>query len=117
MPRLSLNIGVAMIALGLLSYTLSGAASMTALIPTFLGIIIAALGWFALTNAKASRHAMHGVMLLALLAVLGSLRVLGMLDSGLSIAVVSQLLMLILGLALLVPGFLSFTKARQKGGA
>jgi hypothetical protein len=117
MPRLSLNIGIAMIVLGLLSYLLSGAASITALIPTFLGIAIAALGWVALTNAKASRHAMHGVMLLALLAVLGSLRVFGMLGSGLSIAVASQLLMLALGLALLIPGIQSFVKARQKGGA
>ncbi len=106
-----------MVGLGLLSYTLSGAASMTALIPTFLGSIIAALGWVALNNAKASRHAMHGVMLLALLAVLGSLRVFGMLGGGFSIAVVSQLLMLALGLGLLVPGVQSFVKARQKGAA
>ncbi len=117
MPRLSLNIGIAMIALGLLSYALSGAASTTALIPTFLGIVIAALGWVGLTNAKTSRHAMHGVMLLALLAVLGSLRVFGMLGNGFSIAVASQLLMLVLGLALLIPGIQSFVKARQKGGA
>lgn len=117
MPRLSLNIGIAMIVLGLLSYVLSGAASTTALIPAFLGIVIAALGWVALTNEKASRHAIHGVMLLALLAVLGSLRVFGMLGGGFNIAVVSQLLMLGLGLALLIPGIQSFAKARKKGGA
>jgi hypothetical protein len=117
MPRLSLKIGMAMIVLGLLTYALSGGAHLTALIPSFFGILIAALGWIALKNPAASRHAMHGAMLLSLLAVLGSARVFGALGEGLNLAVISQLVMLGLGLAVLIPGIQSFIRARQKGSA
>lgn len=104
-----------MIVLGLLSYVLSGAAHITALIPAFFGVVIAALGFIALKNPTASRHAMHGAILLSLLAVLGSARVFGELGGGLNLVVISQLVMLGLGLALLIPGIQSFIKARQKG--
>ncbi|MDX2006229.1 MAG: hypothetical protein SFU83_13195 [Meiothermus sp.] len=114
MPKLTLNIGVAMVALGLVAYLASGMASATALIPAFLGAVLAGLGWVAQTNEGLRRHAIHGALLIALVAVLGSLRVFGMLGGGLSIAVVSQLLMLVLGLALLIPGVQSFVQARRK---
>lgn len=114
MTSLGIRLGSAMIALGVLAYLLSGAASVTALIPAFIGLIIVALGLLAQRNPKASRVAHYGMLALAVLAVLGSLRVFGMLSDGIGIAEISQLLMIALGLALLVPGIKLLRNAGQK---
>jgi drug/metabolite transporter (DMT)-like permease len=71
MERITINGGVAMILLGVAAYVSSGFASLTAMIPAFFGIPIAALGWLAKDENK-KKHAMHGMAVLALLGFLGS---------------------------------------------
>jgi hypothetical protein len=49
-------------------------SSVTALVPSFLGVILAALGGFAIARPTARRHAMHAAAAVALLGFLGSLQ-------------------------------------------
>lgn len=71
MPQLTIGVGGALALLGILSYIGSGAASVTALIPTFFGVILAALGAGA---QRENRRAlmMHVALALAVLGLLGS---------------------------------------------
>lgn len=71
MAIVTLWFGVGLIVLGIVSYAGSGAESVTALIPTFFGIVLAALG---LVGRREDRRAvtMHIAALLALLGLLGS---------------------------------------------
>lgn len=57
------------------AYTQDGEASPTALIPAVLGGLILALAWVAGRNPALNKHLMHGVAVVALLGLLGSLRV------------------------------------------
>jgi hypothetical protein len=71
---LALGIGLALVVIGLVAYVGSGTASVTALVPSFLGVILAALGGFAMARPAARRHAMHAAAAVALLGFLGSLQ-------------------------------------------
>ena len=73
MSTQTLYTGVALIVLGIGGYVASGAASVTALIPAFIGSVFVVLG---LLGRKESRrkHVMHAAMLLALLAIGGTFR-------------------------------------------
>ncbi|MEM1126554.1 MAG: hypothetical protein AAGI71_07880 [Bacteroidota bacterium] len=61
-----------LIVAGLVAYTVSGASSMTALIPSFLGLAVGALWAIARAKESMAKHAMHGVAVLALIGGLGS---------------------------------------------
>jgi hypothetical protein len=50
---LALGIGLALVVIGLVAYVGSGTASVTALVPSFLGVILAALGGFAMARPAA----------------------------------------------------------------
>jgi hypothetical protein len=63
--------GIVLIALGVGGYLATGAASVTALIPAFIGAAFALLGLLGRREAL-RRHAMHVAMLLALLAIAGT---------------------------------------------
>lgn len=86
-----------LVATGLVAYvvaSLDGDASVTALIPAFLGVLIGALTALARAKPNLSKHVMHGVVLMALLGALGSLRFIPILLSGtieLPIALVAQM--------------------------
>ncbi|MDP9072451.1 MAG: hypothetical protein M3N68_14430 [Actinomycetota bacterium] len=71
MAIVTLWFGVGLIVLGIVSYAGSGAESVTALIPAFFGIVLAALGF---VGRREDRRAltMHIAALLALLGLLGS---------------------------------------------
>jgi len=71
LAKTTILFGVMLILLGFFAYVLSGAASVTALIPAFFGAPIAALGLFAMKPA-ARKHAMHAAAALGLLGFLGS---------------------------------------------
>lgn len=71
MAKITVWFGAALIVLGVVSYVGSGAASVTALIPAFFGIVFAALG---IAGQAEQRRAltMHLAAVLALLALAGS---------------------------------------------
>jgi hypothetical protein len=71
MSTQTLLTGIVLIALGVGGYVASGAASVTALIPAFIGAALALLGVLGRREAL-RRHAMHLAMVVALLAIVGT---------------------------------------------
>lgn len=72
MPATTRLVGIVLMILGLASYWLTGRTSVTALIPAFVGVVLAALAYVARREA-ARRHAMHAAVAIALVGLLGSL--------------------------------------------
>ena len=70
---LGIGLGIVLVVVGVGAYVLSDFASVTALIPTFFGVLIAVLG---VIGRQTDRHrlAAYGIGLLAVLGVLGSTR-------------------------------------------
>lgn len=108
--RVASMIGVILIVLGVAGYLATGMASVTALIPAFLGIILFMAGWAGTRSERARTPALVVSVLVAALGFFGSLRGLGdfvTLVSGGTVerpvATVAQMLT-----ALLCLGFLTF---------
>lgn len=118
MPSITLALGAALIVLGVSGYVLTGAASLTALIPAAFGLVIALAGVIARDERK-RKHAMHAAVAVALLGFLGSLRGLmqiGDVLDGTAVrpaAVVSQTIMALLTLGYIVIAVRSFVAARR----
>lgn len=121
MASTSIALGVALIIVGLAGYFLTGAASITALIPAFFGTLIAMLGLMA-RSEKRRALAMHMAVFVALLGFLGSARGLlqlgGVFDGTAArpAAVVSQSVMALLTLGYIVLAVQSFRAARRSRG-
>lgn len=121
MASLTIALGVVLIILGLAGYVLTGAVSLTALIPAAFGVVLTVAGVIA-RNERARKHAMHAAVLVALLGFLGSFR--GLLQIGALLdgtaarpaAVVSQIVMAALTLVYLVLAVRSFIQARASRG-
>ena len=64
--------GFVLIAVGIAAYVGSGAASLTALLPAGLGLVILVLGLLA-SRETLRRHAIHGALAVALLGALGAI--------------------------------------------
>lgn len=116
MPKLTLLIGTALILVGVVFYSISESKSMTALIPTWMGVVLLLCGLIGQVKEGARKHAMHVGMLVGLLGFLGSAgRIPKALSSGegLGLAGTSQLITAILCVAYLVFGIRSFRAARK----
>jgi hypothetical protein len=118
MPSLTIALGVALVGLGVGGYLLTGAVSVTALIPAAFGLLMGAAGLLARDPGK-RKHAMHAAIAVALLGFLGSLRgvlQIGSLFDGTAArpaAVVSQVIMAVLTLVYIVIAVRSFVNARS----
>lgn len=119
-PKLSINIGILLILLGILSYILTDFVSITALIPAFFGIVFAGLGFWGNSSESMRKHTMHAALLLALLGLAGSFSGLMALIAALGgtmpermAAVVSQSIMAVLCIIFLIAGIKSFVDARK----
>jgi len=119
--KLSTTIGIVMIILGAISYIATGAASATALIPAFFGIVFVALGILGMRSESMRKHAMHAALLLAILGLGGSfgglLSVLGVLTGGeleRPAASYAQAVMAIICIFFITAGVKSFINARKK---
>jgi hypothetical protein len=118
MPATTIALGAALIVLGLGGYVLTGAASLTALIPAAFGLLFVLVGLIA-RNDRMRMHAMHAAVVLALLGFLGSVR--GLLrigdvfhaTSARPAAIVAQSVMALLTLAYVVVAVRSFIQARR----
>ena len=119
MPTITLALGVVLIIVGLAGYFLTGAVSLTALIPAVFGLVIAVAGLMARDEGK-RKHAMHAAVLVALLGFLGSIRgvfqIGALLDGTVArpAAVVSQTIMAVLTLGYIVMAVRSFVQARSR---
>lgn len=120
MPKLTNNIGLILILLGVVTYFASGAASATALIPAFFGIAFVGLGWLAGKKENMRKHAMHAALLLAILGLGGSfgglIQVIGQLGGGVierPAAAYAQAIMAFICIFFVVAGVKSFIDARK----
>lgn len=72
LTTITLAVGAVLTGLGIAGYALTGATSLTALIPSLVGVLILACGVIA-RREKLRRHAIHAALAIALLGALGSL--------------------------------------------
>jgi len=119
MARFSIILGIILIALGLISYFGISSESITALIPTFLGVPILILGYLAL-NEKYLKHAMHGALVLVILGFGGTVgglikffRMLGGEVFERPSAIIVQAIMAVLCMVFLIFAIKSFIDARR----
>jgi len=118
--KTSITFGIILIILGLYSYFGISSESITALIPTFLGIPVLILGFLAL-NEKYLKHAMHGAAVLMLLGFGGTVgglikffRILGGEVFERPAAITIQAIMALICLIFLILAIKSFIDARRK---
>jgi hypothetical protein len=109
MVNATIGFGGALMLVGIAAFAITAGASVTALIPAILGVVILGLGFAARQWPRAAGGALALAALVALLAVGGSFRGLGGFvalvqghDVARPVAVVAQTLTLLLGLAYLV---------------
>jgi hypothetical protein len=113
MPKITVLVGVLLVFEGLGFYVATGTKSITALIPTFVGLPILAAGLLAFI-ASARKHAMH---LAAAVASIGFVAAMGrVVQAGLSVSPAGASVLI---LALLTGGFVvlcikSFADARRR---
>ena len=105
-PTTTIALGAALIVLGLGGYVLTGAVSLTALIPAAFGVLFVLVGVLARDDRK-RMHAMHAAVVIALLGFLGSFRGLqglGKVFDGTAVrpAIVAQTIMALLTLGYIV---------------
>lgn len=106
-----ISVGIVLTLIGFGSYLISGAASMTALIPALFGLAFVALSFWS-TDGYLRKGGLIGVMGVAALGLLGTLRIVPDLLALLSgaatgvsmIALASQAIMLALCIAVLAAG-------------
>jgi hypothetical protein len=122
MPRLSIIIGSFLTLLAVISYSLSGGASWTALIPSVVGIPLIILGILGKRESM-RRHVMHAAVALAMIGFLGSVRALAnfvRVLNGVAVecpgAVVAQIVMSLACFVLVAFGIKSFVDARRTRG-
>ena len=120
MAKISITFGIILIILGLISYFGISSESITALIPTFLGIPVLILGFLGL-NDKYLKHAMHGAAVLMLLGFGGTVgglikffRMLGGEVFERPSAITIQAIMALICLVFLILAIKSFIDARRK---
>ncbi|NJP07541.1 MAG: hypothetical protein HC837_18905 [Chloroflexaceae bacterium] len=119
MVRLSLGFGIGLIALGVLSYIVTGMTSLTALIPSAFGLVIAGLGFAARREAisRYAHYAAAGVALIGFIATVSSIPKAFALAAGGSVerpgATVIQLLMAITCVVFVVLSIRALVAARR----
>ena len=121
MAAITLALGASLIVLGVAGYVLTGAVSVTALIPAAFGVLFVLAGLLARSD-RWRMHAMHAAVVIALLGFLGSVR--GLLrigdvfhaTSARPAAIVAQSIMAVLTLGYIVVAVRSFVQARKEIG-
>ncbi len=123
MAKITIGLGLVLVALGLGGYFGTGRESWTALIPVLFGLPLLILGWVALKE-RMRKNAMHIAVVIGLLGFAGTVRGLmklpvlvsgGELDRPRAVAV--QAAMSILCSIFVLLCIWSFIKARRAGAA
>ena len=120
MVHTTIGLGIILIVLGLIAFLTTGMQSVTALIPTFFGIVFLVLGLIG-SKEKARKMVMHIAMVIALLGFIGTFS--GLINfftliSGGEVArpaaVITQTIMALLLIYYLASGIKTFINARKK---
>jgi hypothetical protein len=120
MTRLTVVIGAVLVVLGVVVFAATGAASVTALIPSLVGVLLLLCALLARKPAW-HRHGIHAALVVALLGALGTLMNvvrIGEVFAGTAerpAAVIESTLMFVLLVGYLVMGMRSFVAARRAG--
>ncbi|MDV6014331.1 hypothetical protein [Haloechinothrix sp. LS1_15] len=118
MSRLTVIVGGILTVTGIIAYAATGAASVTALIPSFIGVLLIVCGVLA-RKPTLHRYSLAAAMVIALLGALGALRNvadLGELFAGTAdtpSAVITSTIMFVLLVVYLVVGVVQFLRARR----
>jgi lysylphosphatidylglycerol synthetase-like protein (DUF2156 family) len=124
-PRITIWYAILLILLGIIGYIVTGAVSITALIPAFFGVVFLLLGIFAREESR-RKTLMHIAAVLAVIAFFGSVSgifALVSLFEGEQLlrlgAAISRAIMAVLSFIFVVLAILSFVAARRspKGNA
>jgi len=108
-------VGFILVAIGIIGYVVTGAVSLTALIPAMIGAIFLMLALIA-RSPEARKHAMHAAVAIGLLSALGTLpRLVPALAAGdfSRPAVISQAMMVVVLIVYVALGVKSFVDARR----
>ena len=121
-PRFAIISSGLLVVWGIFSYTTQSAdpPSITAAIPALFGLPILGLGIMAARDEKNLRHYMHAAMVFALLMAIGGARVITGYSEMSTLALISHLLLLVIGATFIFVGVRSFRHARmlrEAGGA
>jgi uncharacterized membrane protein len=111
MAKVTQFVGAILVAVGVVAYVATGFASVTALLPSLLGLVIGVLGIVA-ARIDAGQHAIHAALVVAILGLLGSLQPLGGLADADPAAITSLVTVLVLAVYLAL-GVRSFVRARR----
>jgi hypothetical protein len=118
--KLSISTGVFLVILGLVAYFATNAVSVTALIPTFFGLVFILLGYLGMKKEGARKHLMHGALVLAILGLGGSfgglVKILKAFGGAhdFTAPIIAQSLMAIACIIFLIAGIRSFIVARMR---
>ena len=119
MPQITRITGIILAVTGIAGYFLTGAASITALIPAMFGAVFMILAMLAVKESR-RKHVMHAAVLLALVGLFGSFT--GLLDllavaggqTGVNVAAaVSRSIMAVVCIVYIGLGVKSFIDARK----
>jgi len=118
MPTTSIFFGILLILTGVAGYFYgmsAGTASVTALIPAFIGVILAVLGLAAGAKESLRKHLMHAAVVIALLGFIATASrvVMKMSEITMSAAVISQIVTAAICLGFVILGIKSFAASRQ----
>ncbi len=111
MAKTTKLVGMFLIVIGVVAYVATEFASVTALLPALLGLVMVALGVIA-ARSSAGQHAIHAALVIALLGLVGSFRPLGGIADGETAAIAALITVLVLAIYLAM-GVRSFVAARQ----
>ena len=113
-PRIAILNGAVLTLWGVISYFMQSAdpPSITALIPAFMGFPMLALGVLSERNDKNRHHFMHISMVLALVMTIGGARIVTGYSDMSTLAIISHLLLLQVGISFIIVGIKSFRFAR-----
>jgi hypothetical protein len=113
-PRIAILNGAILTTWGVISYFMQSAdpPSITALIPVFMGFPMLTLGMLSEKNAKNRHHYMHASMALALVMTIGGARIVTGYSDMSTLAIISHLLLLQVGISFIIVGVKSFRHAR-----
>ena len=113
-PQIAIINGLILVIWGLVAYFLQDSEnpSITAMIPSFFGMVLLLLGLLSIWNEVNRHHYMHASMALALLMFLGGVRVFPIDNEMSNLAISSHLILMLSGVIFIVIGIKSFRFAR-----
>ena len=111
-PRIAIYDGAFLVLWGIVAYIISEQSSITAMIPSFMGVPLMILGILSERMPNMRHHLMHAAMVLSLVMVMGGARVFAQFSEMSNLAISSHVVLILVGVCFMVCGIMSFRAAR-----